>query len=190
MTVAGLCNATIGNGSQGLSGPWGLYVTSDHTIYISDYDAYRIIAYPSLSRFGTTVLTTANQYIDDFHVDHKKNIYAAVIGASKVLVFPSNITFPKIVSYPCNLSALYAPYGVAVDGQGNIYVSDFSCHMITKWTVNSTNGILIAGQMNTAGSTNQLLHTPKCIFYDENSSALYVVDYDNHRVQKFFVEWK
>jgi sugar lactone lactonase YvrE len=187
VTVAGLCNATIGNGSQGLSGPWTIYVTSDNTLYVADYDAYRIVAYSSLSRFGTTLVTTANIHMDDFYVDSKKNIYTAIIGAGKIFVSPSNITFPQIVSYPCNLSVLYAPYGVTVDNQGNIYVSDFSCHMITKWTLNSTTGTLIAGQMNTAGSTNRMLNTPKCIFYDENSLALYVVDYNNHRVQKFFV---
>lgn len=187
VTVAGYCNITIGNGSLGLSGPWMIYVSSDNTLYVADYDGYRLIAYPSLSRYGTTLITIPNQHPEDLHVDREKNVYLASLDARSVLVYPSNVTIPKITSYPCNLSALYAPYGVAVDNQGNIYISDYFCHIVTKWTLNSTSSKLVAGQMNTAGSTNRMLYTPRSLFYDENSSTLYVVDSDNHRVQKFSV---
>jgi DNA-binding beta-propeller fold protein YncE len=186
VTVAGFCNATVGGGSQGLSGPWGLYVTSDNTLYVADYDVYRVQAYPSLSRFGTTIMTTT-AYIQDVFVDSTLNVYTAIMSLSKVFISPSNITLPKTVSSSCNLSSLYYPYGVAVDLQGHVYISDFGCHVITKWSPNGTTGTLMFGQMNTAGSTNQLLNGPKCIFYDEIGMALYVVDYGNNRVQKFMI---
>jgi DNA-binding beta-propeller fold protein YncE len=79
------------------------------------------------------------------------------------------------------------PYGVAVDSYGNVYISDHQCHVVMKWIPNVTTGILVAGQLNTGSSTGQLLYRPKCIFLDEVQLTLYVVDFGNDRVQKFFL---
>jgi DNA-binding beta-propeller fold protein YncE len=186
VTIAGFCNATVGNGPQGLAGPWGLYITSNSTLYVADYDSGRVQAYPSLSRFGTTIMTTA-PVLEDVFVDSNSNVYATNLGLSKVYLFPSNITFPKNTSALCGLSYIYGPNGIAVDRQGNIYVADHGCHMIVKWPPNATTGVLVFGQMNTAGSSNLLLNHPKCIFYDEIANALYVADFTNYRIQKFMI---
>ncbi|CAF3839185.1 unnamed protein product [Rotaria sp. Silwood1] len=56
-----------------------------------------------------------------------------------------------------------------------------------KWAPNTTTGMVVAGQLNTAGSSNQLINGPKFIFLDEVHSTVYVVDYYNNRVQKFLL---
>ncbi|CAF1415635.1 unnamed protein product [Adineta ricciae] len=186
VTVAGFCNATVGGGAYGLSGPWGLYVTSNNTLYVTDYDAGRVQAYASSSRAGITI-ATINSHLDDLFVDNGGYVYTAAITISSIFVSPLNKTLPIRISSTCNLSSIYSPYGVAVDKYGNLYISDLSCHVVMKWTPNATAGVVVAGQLNTPGSTSSLLYSPKFIALDEVHSALYVVDYYNYRVQKFLL---
>ncbi|CAF1216592.1 unnamed protein product [Rotaria sordida] len=186
VTIAGFCNATIGGGAQGLSSPWGLYITSNNTLYVTDYGTGRVQAYSSFSRSGITIAVISGN-VEDVVVDSMGYVYTVAITTSQVFVSPSNTALPISVSYPCTLSTIYAPYGVAVDSYGNIYISDFYCHVVTKWAPNATIGIVVAGQLNTAGSSSQLLNGPKFIFLDDVHSTLYVVDYYNNRVQQFLL---
>ncbi|CAF3644578.1 unnamed protein product, partial [Rotaria sordida] len=186
VTIAGFCNATIGGGAEGLSSPWGLYITSNNTLYVTDYGTGRVQAYSSFSRSGITIAVISGN-VEDVVVDSMGYVYTVAITTSQVFVSPSNTALPISVSYPCTLSTIYAPYGVAVDSYGNIYISDFYCHVVTKWAPNATIGIVVAGQLNTAGSSSQLLNGPKFIFLDDVHSTLYVVDYYNNRVQQFLL---
>ncbi len=131
---------------------------------------------------------TISGVLDDLFVDNSWNVYTAVPTYSEVFVSPSNTALPIPVSNPCTLSAMHQPYGVAVDSHGNIYISDYYCHVVMKWTPNTTTGVLVAGQLNTPGSSSRLFNGPKFIFLDEVQSTLYVTDFFNNRVQKFFLD--
>ncbi|UJR18292.1 hypothetical protein I4U23_005195 [Adineta vaga] len=185
--IARFGNAASGGGVKGLSGPWGLHVTSDNTLYVTDYNTDRVQTYSSLSRSGITI-AALNRAIKDVFEDNLEYVYTAAIGAGDVFVSPINITLPISRLYPCNLSSIYSPYVIAVDKNGNIYISDFACHVVSKWVSNATTGGVVTGKLNTVGSSNSLLNGSKFIFLDEIHSTLYVVDYNNNnRVQKFFL---
>ncbi|CAF1173760.1 unnamed protein product [Adineta ricciae] len=173
-------------GAYGLSGPWGLYVASNNTLYVTDYDTGRVQAYAPSSRSGVTIAELSG-HVEDIFMDSMGCIYVADITLSSVFISPMNITLPIAIQRPCTSSSIYDPYGIAVDQYGNIYISDFYCNAVTKWAPNTTAGVVVAGQLNTAGSTSSLLNGPKFIALDEVHSALYVVDYYNYRVQKFLL---
>ncbi|UJR19071.1 hypothetical protein I4U23_022202 [Adineta vaga] len=186
ITVAGFCNATAGGGVQGLSGPWGVYVTSDNTLYVTDYDTGRVQAYPSLSRSGITIMTISG-IVEDVFVDTIGYAYMTAYTLGSVFVSPTNTTLPISKTYLCTSSSIALPYGIAVDRYGNIYISDYYCHVVMKWTPNATTGIVVAGQLGIAGISNNFLSGPKFIFLDEINSALYVTDCTNNRIQKFLL---
>ena len=70
--------------------------------------------------------------------------------------------------------------GVAIDGNGSVYVSDSGNHRIVKWMVNATEGIVIFGGNGNGSRTDQLT-TSGGIVLDENGT-LYVADENNQRI--------
>lgn len=81
---------------------------------------------------------------------------------------------------------LNSPSDVFVAANGEIYVADWVNQRVQKFPANSTsatNGITVAGG-NGAGSAANQFQLPRHIYVDNNSN-LYVVDRDNHRIQKF-----
>ncbi len=89
-----------------------------------------------------------------------------------------------------NNARLYNPEGIAVDGEGNLYVADTFNNTIRKITPVGTNWIVstIAGIVGNPGfadgtNLNAQFDTPTAITVDTNGN-LYVVDTDNHTIRK------
>ena len=78
---------------------------------------------------------------------------------------------------------LWYPYGISVDGSGNLYVSDQTNQRVQKWAPGATNGSTVAGG-NGAGSTANQLNYPAGIFVSSNGT-IYICDNGNNRVQKW-----
>jgi sugar lactone lactonase YvrE len=74
----------------------------------------------------------------------------------------------------------FSARGVAVDENGSVYVADSSNHRVMKWTVNATEGIIVAGGNGNGSRTDQLT-IPGGISVDERET-IYVADELNHRV--------
>ena len=74
-------------------------------------------------------------------------------------------------------------WGLAVDHQRYLYVSDVGKHEFRRYTIGDKNGIVVA---DGNGQGNQLnkLNLPTCLFVDEEQ-AVYVSDSNNHRVMKW-----
>ncbi|MDQ3809195.1 MAG: 6-bladed beta-propeller [Chloroflexota bacterium] len=72
-----------------------------------------------------------------------------------------------------------APTGVAVDTEGNVYVSDYALDRVVKF---APDGALL-GQWGASGSTPGQFSAPFGIAVDER--VVYVVDQLNNRIQKF-----
>ena len=74
-------------------------------------------------------------------------------------------------------------------GFDNLYVADWTNDRILKFPPNtnpSTNGTIVAGT-GVAGSALNQLNTPWNIFIDESDNdALYIADYENHRIMKWY----
>lgn len=87
--------------------------------------------------------------------------------------------------YGCGLGQLSLALYVAVDSLGNIFVSDYICNQVTKWTAQAPGGTVVAGIGNgTGGSGANGLLNPMGIDVDQNG-ALHIVDSGNGRIQKW-----
>ncbi|MBE0638760.1 MAG: BspA family leucine-rich repeat surface protein, partial [Bacteroidales bacterium] len=81
-----------------------------------------------------------------------------------------------------NANQLYYPYGVHVDGAGNIFIADYYNHRIQKWAPGATSGTTVAGGNGEGSNANQLAY-PTGVFVD-GSGNIFIADYANHRIQK------
>ncbi|MFF7365270.1 RICIN domain-containing protein [Streptomyces sp. NPDC008125] len=89
---------------------------------------------------------------------------------------------------PAVSAQLNAPYGVAVDSLGSLYISDYSNHRIRKVTTDGKIGTVagngVAGSRGDNGpAVSAQLNSPRQIAVDR-ADTLYVVDTGNHRVRK------
>ncbi|MCP4105137.1 MAG: hypothetical protein GY749_06315 [Desulfobacteraceae bacterium] len=76
------------------------------------------------------------------------------------------------------------PSGVAVDGEGYVYIADMYGYNIQKFT---SDGRLVT-KWGTYGSSDGQFKFPRKIAIDNENRVLYVTDSLNHRVQKFTLE--
>jgi uncharacterized protein (TIGR03437 family) len=89
---------------------------------------------------------------------------------------------------PASAAQLYSPWGVAVDAQGNLFISDSGNHTIRKVEPNGTiatvAGTGIAGFSGDGGAAaGAQLNTPLGIALD-GTGSLYVADCQNQRVRR------
>ncbi|MBD9722498.1 RICIN domain-containing protein [Streptomyces caniscabiei] len=92
------------------------------------------------------------------------------------------------------LAQLNGPYGVAVDGVGNIYISDFSGHRVRRVTtdgkISTYAGTGVAGPGGDNGlATAAQLSFPRGLAVD-SAGALYIADSGNHRIRKVTADGK
>ncbi len=83
-------------------------------------------------------------------------------------------------------SLLNRPAGIALDGNGNLYVADQDNNRIMMFPPNAASGspgVQVAGT-GTRGNGSDELNKPAGITID-GSGNLYVADTENHRIQKF-----
>ncbi|CAF2121451.1 unnamed protein product, partial [Rotaria magnacalcarata] len=76
-----------------------------------------------------------------------------------------------------------ACYGLAVDEQRNLYVSDVAKHDVRRYQLGEKHSTLVAG-VNGDGDGLNHLSEPKYLFVDRDHSV-YVSDRNNHRVMKW-----
>jgi sugar lactone lactonase YvrE len=82
-----------------------------------------------------------------------------------------------------NANQLNVPYGVFVDTNLNVYVSDHGNNRVMKWTPGATSGIAVAGNNGWGQASNQLSQ-PSGVWVDL-SGNVYVADYNGFRIQKW-----
>jgi DNA-binding beta-propeller fold protein YncE len=78
---------------------------------------------------------------------------------------------------------LLSPAGVAVDGEGNVFVADSSNHRIQKFT---RDGVFV-GKWGTVGSGDGQFRSPQGVAVDAYGN-IFVADTGNSRIQKFTSE--
>ena len=74
-------------------------------------------------------------------------------------------------------------WGLAIDMDNNLYVSDYEKHEVRRWKIGEKSGTLVAGG-NDRGRRLDQLNDPYYIFVDEEQSV-YVSDNGNHRIMKW-----
>ena len=196
--VGGLADGTSGDSLSALSGPLGIALSNDQSLYVSDYLNNRVIKLPAGSLTGIIVAGTGvagnglNQLYgpEDVHVDASLNVYVLDSGNFRVMLWERNASVGILVAGTGNYGSTLSSFNYAstlyVDSQGYIFVCDTVNHRILRWTPNATTAVIVAGT-GVSGGDNQKLTLPSGIDFDEANSYLYVADYANHRIQRFTV---
>ncbi|CAF3425343.1 unnamed protein product [Rotaria socialis] len=85
------------------------------------------------------------------------------------------------------LTQLYYPNGFFVDTLSTLYVADPWNHCVMRWTQeDKKQGTVVVGGNGAGKGVNQF-NVPVGLSFDRHGN-LYVVDHDNHRVQRFSIE--
>ncbi|CAF3887385.1 unnamed protein product [Rotaria sordida] len=194
-TVAGYENGTAGNDSIGLDTPLSVYILSDNYFYVTDSNNARVQHYSLGSKIGRrvagdgTVGSGASQLgklAAGIYVNRKtQDLYIADNANQRVQLWPINATIGYTV-FGSVSTGLNNIIGIRVDSLDNIYVSEYLKGRIVRWSSNTTNLTVIAGN-GTLGSTAELLNSPRHIDLDASSQYLYIADCNNHRIQMWHI---
>ncbi|CAF1445907.1 unnamed protein product [Adineta ricciae] len=170
-----------------LSGPEGIYIDEDKNIYIADLPNHRIVRWDCGADSATVVAGGNGQgyAVDqlncptDVVMDKEtQSLIIADAGNRRVIRWNGeDSTDPEILidNIDC--------WGLAMDNEGFLYVSDRENHEVRRGKPGDAEGTLVAGG-NGQGSRQMQLNCPTYLFVDAQQSV-YVTDRDNHRVMKW-----
>ncbi|HMP43177.1 MAG TPA: NHL repeat-containing protein, partial [Roseiflexaceae bacterium] len=131
--------------------------------------------------------------------DTAGRVYVADTGNNRVLIFVPPFSTPlgmaaSIViggSGATSATTLDGPTGLALDGDGNLYVADTNNHRVLRFDAPLTSGMAatkVFGQETLStgipGTSSSTLRSPVDVTIDENRN-LYVVDKGNNRVLQY-----
>ncbi|CAF0866509.1 unnamed protein product [Rotaria sp. Silwood1] len=189
VTIAGACNGSSSTNQTLLSAPADILLGYNNTLYVGD-NTNQFFIFNLNNRTGQ-VLKSYSNWPSFLTLDNRtSNIYITLMYAHLAYIWPTNKTIPPSgISYSnCSMSWLYFPTGIVVDSIGNVYISSYSCHWITKWAPNAINGTVVAGSPSgTPGTDSLSLYVPYALALDESNSYIYVADRYNHRIQRFLL---
>ncbi|CAF0937096.1 unnamed protein product [Adineta steineri] len=182
ITVAG------GNGEgkelNQVNRPTGILIDKKKNIFIADSYNHRIVEWKYNSKKGKIVAGgngeghRINQlnYPTDVIIDQQNHsIIIADYNNRRVIQWLNQNQQILIDNIDC--------YGLAMDKNGFLYISDYQMDEVRRWKIGEYNneGILVAG----GNGEGQKLNHPTFMFVDEDQS-IYVSDGNNNRV----VKWK
>ncbi len=186
MTIAG--GNGQGNQLNQLYYPQGIYVDDDNQcIYIAEWENHRIVEWKSGAKMGQIVAggngegNRTNQLKEPTNVVVDKKTDSLIIcdyGNRRVIRWSTrNATNGETIISDIGC------YGLTIDNNGDLYVSDNNKHEVRRWKIGETNGTIVAGGHGQGNQFNQL-NNPTYLFVDEDHSV-YVSDNFNHRVMKW-----
>ncbi|CAF3808194.1 unnamed protein product [Adineta steineri] len=82
------------------------------------------------------------------------------------------------------LNQLSGPYGIFIDKNKNIFITDHDNHRIVEWKYNATEGQIIAGG-NDEGDKMDQLNLPTDVIVDQQNHSIIIADFLNGRV----IQW-
>ncbi|CAF1228268.1 unnamed protein product [Adineta steineri] len=169
-----------------LNHPFGNFIDRKKNIFIADYWNHRIVEWKYNAKEGQIIAggnshgnrISQLNYPTDVIVDEQNNsIIIADRGNKRVIRWLNQTQQILIDNIFC--------YGLAMDKNGFLYVSDIAKNEVRRWNMGEykTEGIVMAGGNGKGNQLNQL-YSPTFIFVDEDESV-YVSDTDNNRVMKW-----
>lgn len=185
ITAAG--GTAYGNGMNQLSGPRGLYIGDDQTVYVSDQYNHRIVEWKWGTTSGRIVAGGNGQGNGAHQLDRPYDVildkkYDSIIisdwGNNRLVRWPlRNSTVGETI-----ISNIYCA-GLAMDENGSLYVVNWAQHEVRRYQAGDTKGTVVAGGNGQGNHLNQL-YNPWYVFVDRDHSV-YVSDRSNHRVMKW-----
>ena len=190
--------ATLGGGSGSddsyvFSNPAGLKIDKNGYIYVTDSDRQRVQIYNSSLNYVASLGVTDTSGSDNAHfnsptgvaVDSNGNIYVADSDNYRVQVFNSSRVYVRTMGVTGTSGYDYTNFGhperLAVDASDRLYVSDTWNNCVDVFDPSGAYLTTIGGRW---GSQPGSLRSPKGLAFDQ-SGALYVADWQNHRIQKY-----
>jgi len=194
--------------------PYGIALDSTGILYVSDALANRvrqispqgvITPFAGTEQFGYSgdgSLATAAKlyYPGELAVDSSGNVYISDISNHRVRKVSNGIITSVVGITTCcasgsgaNAAYIGTPSGVAVDGSGNVYVSESNFAVIAKVNQSANTIATIAGTGNAGFSgdgalaTNASMNTPMGLWVT-SAGDLYFADYDNSRIRELVLD--
>jgi sugar lactone lactonase YvrE len=187
VTVTGLSNGTAGSSISQLNSPWGIRVSNNDVLYISDFDNNRVVIVDLNSTNNIFIIgsgsgSNPNQFNQPYDlIVTNTSLYVLDAGNDRVQETSLNGSNPSTV---LGYSGLAGPYYLYIDNNGNIYLSDTVNNRVLFFHSNSTNFTMVAGT-GVQGSNNTQLNSPNGIFVNQNGT-IYIADHLNHRIMKWY----
>ncbi|CAF1144887.1 unnamed protein product [Rotaria sordida] len=186
VTVAGGHGA--GDATNQLHEPFGVFIDDDQTMVIADTWNHRIIQWKMDDTHGQVVagghgagnrLDQLN-YPTDVLVDKETNgLIICDRQNRRVVRWSRRIYTTQGEILLNNISC----FGLAIDNQRYLYISDTENHEVRRYRIGDNNGTLVAGGHGLGNDLNQL-NFPTYLFVDRQQ-AVYVSDNENYRVMKW-----
>ncbi|CAF2758874.1 unnamed protein product [Rotaria sp. Silwood2] len=186
VTVAG--GHGEGNATNQLYSPQGLFVDDDQTIVIADFSNHRIIQWKIGDTNGQVVAGGNGQgdRLDQF--DRPTDVLIDKETESLIICDRWN---RRVVRWSRRSGTTQGEilidnidcWGLAMDNQRYLYISDCKRHEVRRYQIGDKNGTLVAGG-NGKGTRLNELSAPTYIFVDQQQTV-YVSDKEKNRVMKW-----
>jgi len=188
-----------GSASTQFNYPTGVAVDASGNVYVADYANHRIRKITLEGRVDTLASGSASaqfNYPTGVAVDASDNVYVAdsfnhrirkITAAGEVSTLAGTGESGSMNGDGITEAQFNYPRGVAVDAEGNLYVTDEYNHLIRKITaageVSTLAGTGESGSMNGEGITEARFNSPTGVAVDAEGNV-YVADTSNHLIRK------
>ncbi|CAF3926898.1 unnamed protein product, partial [Rotaria sp. Silwood1] len=177
-----------GDATNQLNEPDGLFVVDDQTMIIADLRNHRIVQWKLGDTNGQIVaggkgegnqLDQLNWPTDVLIEKETDSLIICDYGNRRVVRWSRRSGATQGELLIDNIDC----YGLFMDDQRYLYVSDVEKHEVRRHQLGDKNGITVAGGNGSGAGLNQLNY-PTYIFVDQQQTV-YVSDNKNHRVMKW-----
>ncbi|CAF3239996.1 unnamed protein product, partial [Rotaria socialis] len=178
-----------GDATNQLYWPLSLFVDDDQTVAIADNWNHRIMQWKNGDTMNGQVVAGGNGKGNGLHqLDHPIDVLIDKETDSLIICDAGN---RRVVRWSRRSGTTQGEilidnivcWGLAMDEQRYLYVSDWKKDEVRRYQLGDKNGILVAGGNGKGGGLNQL-KSPHYLFVDRDHSV-YVSDRNNHRVMKW-----
>ena len=176
----------------GLLSPVDVVVDNNRNVYVLESGASRVTIYDKDGNYLTPVILGASNPMG-IDLDDTGNLYIADTGNNRIMkmdvVDTERFTFSLDTTfngdgiageYGTGDSQLDQPWGIGVDSEGNVYVTDSGNNRIQK--LDSTGEFV--DRWGTLGADDGQFYQPKGIFVDAIGN-IQIADSGNNRIQEF-----
>ena len=172
---------TFANSSTINSPPYGLFITTNNTVYVVDTFSGRIQVWLEGSTNVTSTITTVGGFSTFVFVNMEDDVYYHDwISGGSVGVWSTQTSSLKPLLY---IGA--GCFSLFIDTNNSLYCSSSDTHRVIRRSLNSTdNQLMIVAGTGCAGFLPNMLNAPHGIFVSIMID-LYVADFGNNRVQIF-----
>ena len=167
--------------------PWDIDVDDDQTIYVAEYSNQRIVEWKYGAVKGQIVAGGNKQGNRSNQLNGSGNVMIDKKNDSVIICDQRN---RRVLRWPyqngkCGETIVsnIDCWGLAMNSNGDLYVSHYKKHEVKRWRPGETSEIVIAGGTGKGDHLDQF-NCPGHIFVDQDNSV-YVSDIGNHRLMKW-----